>query len=152
MTDPAAAIIGARVSLATAVVAGVAAVGQPVPFEVATWGGVKLLHVIMGAIGAAITLASAQGWTWARVVMTLATGLGLAAFGTPFALHYLPPPPALTIGESAYAAVLGAVGVYLIPGMHNAAKAFATNPWGFVDWWRGRGAPPPPPPPGGGSP
>ncbi|MBK8916351.1 MAG: hypothetical protein IPM64_17440 [Phycisphaerales bacterium] len=153
MADFSATLIGARVSLATAVVAGMAAVGQQVPVEDAMWGSVKLLHVIMGSVGAAITLSVVQEWGWRKVVMTLFTGLGSAAFGTPFALHYFTPPAQLMhIGESGYAALLGACGVYLIPGMHNAARAFAANPFGFVDWVRGRGAPPPPPapPPGGG--
>lgn len=148
MTDVTAAIAGARVSLATAAVAGLAAIGQPVPLIEAAWGGVKLVHLVFGCVGAAITLSIVQGWSWGRVITTLITGLALAALGTPFAMHYLTPPAALAaIGESAYAALLGAVGVYAIPGLHNAVKAAAANPWGFVDWVRGRGAPPQPPPP-----
>jgi hypothetical protein len=150
MPDVTSTLFGVRVSLATAVVAGAAAASQPVPFEAAMWGGVKLVHLLFGSIGAALTLSVVQGWTWARVLTTLVTGLASAAFGTPYAVHYLAPPAALaTVGENAYAAIFGAVGVYLIPGLHNAAKAFAGNPWGFVDWWRGKGAPPQPPPPGG---
>mgnify|MGYP000903325134 FL=1 len=155
MADMTATIMGVRVSLAAAVVAGVAAGVQPVPLEAASWGGVRLVHLMFGAVGAAITLSMAQGWTWRQVLMTLSTGLGAAAFGTPYALHYLTPPaPLAAIGESAYAALLGAVGCYAIPGLHNGAKAFAANPFGFVDWVRGRGAPPQPPsqPPGGGAP
>jgi len=153
MPDMTATVMGVRLSLATAVMAGAAAAGQPVPLEIAAWGGVKLVHLVFGAVGAAITLSVVQGWSWARVLTTLITGLATAAFGTPFALHYIAPPvPLAVIGESAYATLLGAVGVYAIPGLHNAAKAFAANPWGFVDWWRGRGAPPQAPGPPGGAP
>ena len=101
MADATASIIGARIALATAGVAGLAAVQQPLPIE-AMWGGVKLAHLIFGCVGAALTLSVVRGWTWPLVGTTLVTGLGAAAFATPFALHYLPPPTALaTIGESA---------------------------------------------------
>lgn len=143
-----ATLAGIRVSLATAVVAGAVAAQQPVPWELASWAGVKLVHVIFGAIGAAITLSLAQGWDWWRVGATLVCGLASSALGTPVALHYLPPPAEIAaVTGSAYAAVLGAVGVYLIPGLKRAAEAIGGNPFGFVDWVRGRGAAPAPPPP-----
>lgn len=150
MAQISASIGGAYVSLMTAAVTGAVAAGQPVPLEVATWGGVKLAHLMFGAVGCAITLSMVQGWSWGQVAKTMATGLGAAAFATPYALHYFGPPEAIAaVGESAYAAAFGAVGVYLIPGLRRAAEAVSANPWGFVDWWRGRGAPPQPPQPPG---
>lgn len=138
-----ATIVGVRLSLATAAVAGAVAVQQGVPLEAATWAGVKLVHVIFGAIGAAVMLSTVQGWDWWRVGMTLACGLSCASLGTPVAVHYLPPPPEIAaVLGNAYAAILGAVGVYLIPGLKRAAEAIGGNPFSFIDWVRGRGAAP----------
>jgi hypothetical protein len=150
MTDPTAAIFGVRLSLVTAMVAAAGAGIASEPLE-AAWGGVKLVNIVFGAVGAGVTLSIVQDWGWGKVLMTLICGLALAALGTPFLLHYLPPPEKLSlIGESAYAAAAGAVGVYLIPGLHAAAKAFGSNPFAVVDWVRGRGGPPTPP--AGGAP
>lgn len=153
MSDPTAAIFGVRVSLVTAAVAAAGAGVAPDPLE-AAWGGVKLVDIVFGAVGAGVTLSVVQDWGWAKVLTTLICGLALAGLGTPFLLHYLPPPEKLAvIGESAYAAALGAVGVYLIPGAHLLAKSFAANPFAVVDWARGKGGPPTPPqPPAGGQP
>lgn len=153
MADPTAALFGARVSVLTAIAAATAAGVSPDPLE-AVWGGVRLVDVVFGAVGAAVTLSVVQDWGWAKVLTTLVCGLAAAGFGTQVALHYLPPPEALrTISGSAYAALLGAVGVYAIPGVHLLAKSFAANPFAVVDWARGKGGPPTPPqPPTGGQP
>ena len=151
MAEPTASAVGVGLSAVTAIIAAVAAGADPTPLD-ASWAGVKLANVVFGAAGAGVTLSIVQDWGWAKVITTLVCGLAAAALGTPFALHYVPPPANLiAIGESSYAAVLGAVGVYAIPGLHQAAKSFGSNPYGVIDWVRGRGGPPVPPvPPAGG--
>jgi hypothetical protein len=117
--------------------------------ESASWGGMKLLHLIMGTMGAGMSLWFLPQFTGRWLGATVSCGIGCAAVLTPlvtltFQSYFGFPLPGPA--ENALALAIGVAGVYIIPGFQRAAEAFKSNPLGFLDWLRGRG-----PPPGGAS-
>lgn len=120
------------------------------------FGGLRLLHLVLGMMGAGASLWFLPQFTVKLLGATVTCGVFCATVGTPFlswafAAYYKAPLPGPA--ENVLAFALGVVGVYLIPVALAGAAAFRQNPWGFVAWIRGgaRGAPPPPPADGQGN-
>lgn len=115
----------------------------------ATWGGMKLLHLILGTMGAGASLFFLPQFTGKALGATVTCGIICATVGTPVlawifgeyvsktAAAQLPGPV-----ENLLAMALGIAGVYIIPGIQRASNSFKTNPFGVLDWLRGRAAPP----------
>jgi hypothetical protein len=123
------------------------------------WGGMKLLHLIIGTAAAGVSLFFLPQFSGKTLGATVSCGILCALVGTPigwFILNALSKKyldlPLPGGGENALAAVLGVAGVYLIPGVQRGAAAFRANPLGIVDWFRGRAAAPLPPEDKGGQP
>jgi hypothetical protein len=123
------------------------------------WGGMKLIHLIIGTAAAGVSLFTLPQFSGKALGATVSCGILCALVGTPLgwailnaiATKYL----AMTLpeaGENALAAALGVAGVYIIPGLQRGAAAFKVNPMVIFDWLRGRGAPPSPPDEKGGQP
>lgn len=121
----------------------------------AAWGGMKLLHLILGTAAAGASLFLRPQVNGKVLGATISCGILCAIAGTPFlAWAYTAyfekafPGPA----ENVLAIALGVGGVYIIPGLQSVSEAFKANPLGFLDWIRGKGAPPMPPSDKGGQP
>lgn len=125
----------------------------------ASWGGFKLMHLILGTAGAGSALWFIERLNTKSLGMVLTCGILSATGGTPF-LSYAwtewfaatPRPPLPVPVENLLALALGAGGLYLIPAIMGIFRALKENPFLVIDWLRGRGGPPPspPPPPSGG--
>jgi predicted Na+-dependent transporter len=117
--------------------------------ENASWGGMKLLHIIMGTMGAGMSLWFLPQFTGRWLGATVTCGIGCAAVLTPlaaWAFQYYFKIPMPGPAENAAALAIGVGGVYIIPGFQKAVEGFRSNPMGFLDWLRGKG------PPDGGKP
>lgn len=114
----------------------------------AAWGGMKLLHLILGTAAAGASLFFLPQFSGRALGATISCGILCAVGGTPaltwaFSAYYdkaLPGPV-----ENVLAIALGVGGVYIVPGIQRLWESFRANPLGFLDWIRTRGAPPPPP-------
>lgn len=138
-----------------------AAVGAAVPgandhsLAEASWGGMKLLHLILGAAGAGASLFFLPQFNGKWLGATVTCGIVCAVSGTPavawafaeYLAKALPGPV-----ENLLALALGVGGVHIIPTLQGVADAVRRNPFGFIDWLRGRGGPPTPPGDKGGQP
>lgn len=125
----------------------------------ATWGGMKLLHLILGTAGAGSTLWFVDRFDPKVLGATITCGIVCAVGGTPFLAHGyatwftdIARAPLPTPAENLLAIALGAGGLYIIPAIQNIAKIFRDNPFALFDWIRGRGGPPGGSPPAGGQP
>lgn len=133
--------------------ASMAAVGAALPLSdqslaEATWGGMKLLHLVLGTMGAGASLFFLPQFTGKALGATVTCGIACAVAGTPFlswayaeywsATRTAPPMPV----ENLMAMALGVAGVYIIPLVQRVSAAFEANPWGVVDWVRSRGQAP----------
>jgi len=111
------------------------------PIDQASWGGMKLLHLILGTMGAGVSLFFLPQFSTLALGRTVFAGVCCAVVGTPFlvALYskYMGEP--LQGAENVLAALLGVLGVYLIPGAQALGRKWRDNPWGFIDRIRGRG-------------
>jgi hypothetical protein len=124
----------------------------------ATWGGMKLLHFVLGAMGAGASLFFLPQFNGKWLGATVTCGILCAVVGTPALgliwVEYVPwtkgPLPGPV--ENLLAMALGVAGVNIIPALQRGAEAFRANPLAFFDWLRGRGSPPPPPEDKGGRP
>lgn len=139
-----------------------AAVGSALPaadqsLAEASWGGMKLLHLILGTMGAGASLFFLPQLNGKSLSATVTCGILCAVVGTPvaawaYAEHLtsgkvLPGPV-----ENLLAMALGVAGVYIIPGVQRLSASFKSNPLGFLDWIFRRGAPPSAPDDKGGQP
>lgn len=118
------------------------------------WAGglphVKLYVIALAFLGAATSLSFVDGLTVKKAWGLFTSGVGLSVILTPLLSLYLkvkfPEVEAYRAElEAALAYGFGAAGFYLFPFAMSAAR----DPFGFIDRWRGRGAPPPPPSDGG---
>lgn len=144
--------------------ASMAAMGAALPalsdqsLAEATWGGMKLLHLILGTMGAGASLFFLPQFNGKALGATVTCGILSAVLMTPVVAwaytEHLSSTKAALPGsvENLIAMALGIAGVYIIPGIQRASEAFKSNPLGFVDWLRGRGAAPAPPEDKGGQP
>ena len=111
------------------------------PVAEASWGGMKLLHLILGTMGAGASLFFLPQLSGMALGRTVASGILCSLVGTPFLMaiyaKYMGDP--IAGGENVLAAALGVGGVYLIPGLQTIWIRVRDNPWGVVDWLRGRG-------------
>lgn len=133
-------------ALAAAVVPGEASLAD------ASWGGMKLLHLILGTMGAGASLFFLPQFNGKSLGATVTCGILCAVVGTPVAAwayaEYLTSAKVLPVPvENLLSMALGVAGVYIIPGVQRLSASFKANPLGFVDWILRRGAAPPPPPP-----
>lgn len=156
----AARLLGLKMFLLSA---SLAAVGAAMPSAVsdqsladATWGGMKLLHIILGTMGAGASLFFLPQFNGKALGATVTCGIACAVVGTPalswiYTEHWSATKAALPVPvDNLLAMALGVAGVYIIPAFQGLSAAFKRNPLGFVDWLRGRGAAPgqaPPPEP-----
>jgi hypothetical protein len=140
-----------------AVAAAISADGTPVA-DIG-FGGMKLLHLIIGTAAAGVSLWFLPQFETKSLGATITCGMIASVLFTPAALWgfsayfsteqkivSLPGPV-----ENVLAAVFGIGGVYIIPGIAWAWKEVRNNPWGFLAWIRG-GARTPPPNDKGGQP
>ena len=116
----------------------------------ATWGGMKLLHLILGMLGAGATLFFLPQFTLRWLGATVTCGILCAIVGTPFLIwaftaYFDRPFPAPA--ENVLAIVMGVAGVNIIPTIQYMGASVRANPWGFLSWIRGGAAAPPPVPP-----
>lgn len=124
----------------------------------ASWGGMKLLHFVLGAMGAGASLFFLPQFNGKWLGATVTCGILCAVVGTPAMgliwTDYVPGTKGPLPGpvENLLAMALGVAGVNIIPALQRGAAAFKANPLGFVDWLRGRGSPPSPPEDKGGQP
>lgn len=150
-TNVAVRMVGLKLLLLSASLAALGAVapGEQHSIAEATWGGMKLLNLILGTAAAGASLFLRPQVNGRLLGATISCGILCAVAGTPFlawmftAYFEKPFPGPL---ENVLAVVMGVGGVYIIPGLQSVSEAFRANPLGFVDWIRGRGAPPMPPP------
>lgn len=128
-----------------------AAVGQTVTpgatFAEATWGGMKLLHLILGMMGSGVSLFFLPQLNARWLGATVTAGLVLAITGTPVAVwgagvYFATPLPGPL--ENLLALAFGFTGVYLLAAGQRMAETFKANPWGVLTWLRGGGVGAPP--------
>lgn len=131
-----------------------AALPEPA-LEEASFGGMKLMHLILGTAGAGVTLWFNDKLDAKILGATITCGIVCAVAGTPFLaygfIHWFTETPRAALpgpAENLLAVALGAMGLYLIPGLQKAAKAFKEDPLAFIERLRRGG----PPPNGGGQP
>lgn len=156
MAQHAVRIVGLKLLLLSASMA-LAAVTPGAEQSIAevSWGGMKLLHLILGTAAAGASLFLHPQLTGKVLGATISCGILCAIAGTPafvwaFSAYFDKPFPGPL--ENVLAIALGVGGVYIIPGLQRISESFRANPLGFVDWIRGRGAPPAPPADKGGQP
>jgi hypothetical protein len=119
----------------------------------ASWAGIKLVHLILGTMGAGASLFFLPQFTGMALGRVVTCGILCAGVGTPFLsglgtalmAKYLGITGTIAGGENVLAAALGVGGVHIIPFLQWAFTSFRENPWGFIDRLRGRQAPPGPP-------
>jgi drug/metabolite transporter (DMT)-like permease len=114
------------------------------PMDQASWGGMKLLHLILGTMGAGVSLVFLPQFSNIALARTMFAGIFCATIVTPllvalYARYVGDPLPGV---ENVLAAILGILGVYLIPGAQALASTFRDDPRGFIARLRGRGGPP----------
>jgi hypothetical protein len=134
---------------------GAVAPGDPTSMAESTWGGMKLLHLILGTAAAGASLFLRPQVNGKQLGATISCGILCAIAGTPFlawafTAYFEKPFP--SPAENVLAIAMGVGGVYIIPGLQSVSEAFKANPLGFIDWLRGKGAPPAPPADKGGQP
>lgn len=121
-----------------------AAVVHPgdVPLAEVSWGGMKVLHVILGTFAAGVSLFFAPQFTGKTLGATISCGLLFSAVGPPSITWFVQlwtggqtfvPVPV----ENLLAIALGVLGVYIVPALQRLGEAIKANPTGF---WKG---PPP---------
>lgn len=144
--DRAVRMLGLKLLLLSVSIAAVAAgAGDERSLAAASWGGMKLLHLILGTMGAGTSLFFLPQFTGRTLSATVVCGVVCAVVGTPFVVWMSAAYLGKSVAEPAenlLAMALGVAGVYLIPGVQRAAESFRTNPFGVLDWVRGRGAAP----------
>jgi hypothetical protein len=110
-------------------------------FATASWGGMKLLHLILGTMGAGASLFFLPQFSGLALGRTVTCGILCALVGTPLLkalfVRYLGEP--IEGAENVVAVVLGVGGVYIIPGAQKAWTAFREDPFAIVDRLRGKG-------------
>jgi hypothetical protein len=127
---------------------GAVAPGEQHSIAEATWGGMKLLHLILGTAAAGASLFLRPQVNGKLLGATISCGILCAIAGTPllawaFTAYLEKPFPGPL--ENALAIAMGVGGIYIIPGLQSVSEAFKSNPLGFIDWLRGKGSPPAPP-------
>lgn len=140
--------VGVKLLLLSVSLAAVGSVVAPAAGQdiaTVTWGGMKLMHLILGTAGAGVSLFFLPQFTGVALGRTVASGVLCAFVGTPLAMaayaRYVGEP--LAGAENVLAAALGVFGVYIIPSVMTLGARFKANPGAFLDNLRGK-------PPGGG--
>ena len=148
-TLTAARLVGLKLALLAvsfaAVAAGVAQDTQSI--AELNFGGMKLMHLLVGTFFAGLSLWFVPQLTGRVLGATISCGLGFATVGTSLFLFVIEhvlnwgrvPAPV----ENMIAAVLGVLGVFIIPGLRELGRQWGEDPRGFIAWLRNRNSQPP---------
>lgn len=93
--------------------------------------GVKIFTLVFGVIGAALGIAyTTPPMSRREMAAALLAGLACAAIGPQILLHYMALP---SWGTNAAAFVLGIGGMFIVPGILKAWRAFAADPLSLLN-------------------
>lgn len=144
-------MVGLKLLLLSASLAAIGAVVPAEPHSIAdtAWGGMKLLHLILGTASAGASLFFRPQVNGKILGATISCGILFALAGPPFLVWgaawwtdgktNIPAPV-----ENMLAIVLGVLGVYVIPALQKVGETIRANPLGFFSWFKGGGTAPPP--------
>jgi hypothetical protein len=131
-----------------------AALGAVVPSQAesladATWGGMKLMHLILATASSGASLFFRRQLDRRELAATVVCGVLFGMAGPPvlsWAAAWwtdgkIAAAPSV---ENLAAILLGVFGVYIIPALQSAGESFKKNPLSFVPWLRGGATAPPP--------
>lgn len=134
----------------SAVAAAVSAGGTPL--SEAAFGGMKLMHLIVGTAAAGVSLWFLPKFETKSLGATITSGMFCSLVFTPlsvwaYSAYFGTEARAVAVPgpvENVLAAAFGIGGVYIVPGIAWAWRSVRDNPWGFFAWVRGGGRGPPP--------
>ena len=106
-------------------------------WEQLSWGGVTILSLIFGFIGAALGVSYTQQMTKKEAVAALGAGLACAALLPQLAASLIGMAFAPSVSNG-LAFVCGILGMFIVPGLLTIGKKFRENPWWVIDWVRGK--------------
>lgn len=151
-------VVGMKLLLLSASLTAIAAAGPPAAQDLAQAGfaGMKLVHLILGTMGAGASLLFLPQFSGLVLGRTVFCGILAAVVGTPIATRLLEALYGRVVGDNVslsgldniVAVALGVGGVYIIPAIQRLWQEGGSNPKGFFDRLRGK----PPEPPAGGQP
>lgn len=114
-----------------------------------TWEGIHVIWIILGLIGAALGVGSMPEMTRKQLWTSLGSGLACAIvipWVLPDAIAWwrnVPAHPLPVPVTGAIAFFLGIGGMFIVPGFIVFWASVKRNPFGFLDWIRGRNPTPP---------
>lgn len=100
----------------------------------AMWNGFELITAVLGFIGAALGISYSPPMTKKEMFAALLAGVVCAVLGPSLLMQLYTLPP---IVNNALAFIFGIGGMFIVPGLLALWRSFATDPWKFIDRFRG---------------
>lgn len=111
------------------------------PLSSVSWEGINLVWLIMGLVGACLGVSYMPPMSKKQLAGAMASGVVFAALAPQWAGHYYLKwmgEPIAHFMNNTVAFVFGIGGMFIVPCIIVFWTDFRDNPWGFIEWIRGR--------------